>query len=437
MDEVAMLCMALAVLAYAAVSERARRAPLSSAMVFVAVGFALGTEGLEWLSGNITVSGLEAVTNATLVLVLFGDASQIDVPTLRRGVVVPVRLLAIGLPLTIALGLVAGVAVLPDLLVVEALVIAIILAPTDAALGQAVVTDERLPARLRQSLNVESGLNDGICVPLLAVALAVADVEAGEETSRVMRSLVEEMGWGVVAGAAGGVVTTFVLRSTRRWGGVAQVWRPLVAAAGAGVAYSLALVLGGSGFIAAFVAGLVFRVTYRAEVEHEVELVEEGGSLLAAVTFMLFGAVVLGPALDDLDWTVVVYALLSLTAVRMVPVAISMIGSHIGRPAVLLMGWFGPRGLASIVFGLIAVESVELPHAHLVTQVVALTVLASVVLHGVSAVPLVDRFVRSSGSADVAEAHARSPHETDGEMPPSRPELGRPTVPDGEVDVDP
>jgi NhaP-type Na+/H+ or K+/H+ antiporter len=373
-------------------------------MVFVAVGFILGTEGLEWLSGNVTASGLEAITNATLVLVLFGDASQIDVPALRRNVGVPVRLLAIGLPLTIVVGLLAGVVFLPELLVVEALLIAIILAPTDAALGQAVVTDERLPARLRQGLNVESGLNDGICVPLLAVALAVADVEAGEETSRVLRSLVEEIGWGAVAGVAGGVVTTLVLRSASRWGGVAHVWRPLVAAAGAGVAYSLALVLGGSGFIAAFVAGLVFRVTFRRDVTHEVELVEEGSSLLAAVTFMLFGAMVLGPALDDLDWAVVVYAALSLTVVRMVPVAVSMIGSRMDRPSVLLMGWFGPRGLASIVFGLIAVESVELPHAHVVTQVVALTVAASVVLHGVSAVPLVDRFVRSSGSADVADA---------------------------------
>jgi NhaP-type Na+/H+ or K+/H+ antiporter len=414
MDEVALLCMALAVLAYATFSERTRRAPLSSAMVFVAVGFVLGTEGLDWLSGNVTASGLESVTNATLVLVLFGDASQIDVPALRRGVAVPVRLLAIGLPLTIAVGLVAGVIVLPELLVVEALLIAIILAPTDAALGQAVVTDERLPSRLRQGLNVESGLNDGICVPLLAVALAVADVEAGEETSRVLRSLVEEIGWGAVAGIAGGVVTTLVLRTASRWGGVARVWRPLVAAAGAGVAYALALVLGGSGFIAAFVAGLVFRITYREGVEREVELVEEGSSLLAAITFMLFGAMVLGPALDDLEWTVVLYAALSLTVVRMVPVAISMIGSRLDRSSVLLMGWFGPRGLASIVFGLIAIESVELPHAHVVTQVVALTVLASVVLHGVSAVPLVDRFVRSRSSAVVADADGRAPYHAGG-----------------------
>jgi NhaP-type Na+/H+ or K+/H+ antiporter len=412
--------MALAVLAYAAFSERVRQAPLSSAMVFVAVGFVLGTEGLDRLSGNVTTTGLEAITNATLVLVLFGDASQIDVPALRRDVAVPVRLLAIGLPLTLALGLLAGLVVLPELLAVEALLIAIILAPTDAALGQAVVIDARLPSRLRQGLNVESGLNDGICVPLLAVALAMADVETGEETSRVLRSLVEEIGWGVVAGVVGGVVTTLVLRGARRWGGVARIWRPLVAAAGAGLAYALALILGGSGFIAAFVAGLVFRITYQSDVEREVELVEEGSSLLAAITFMLFGAIVLGPALDGLSWTVVVYAALSLTVVRMVPVAISMIGSRIDRPSVLLMGWFGPRGLASIVFGLITIESVELPHAHLVTQVVALTVLASVMLHGVSAVPLVNRFVRAQGSAEVAGAPG-APEDDGGARDTTRP----------------
>ena len=401
MNDVALLCTALTVMAYAALSGRVRRAPLSSAMVFVGAGFVLGTEGLNWLGDSVTASALEGVTNATLVLVLFGDASQLDVPALRRDVSVPVRLLAIGLPLTILAGFVVGLVVLPGLLAAEALLLAVMLAPTDAALGQAVVVDERLPQRLRQGLNVESGLNDGICVPLLAVALGLVDVETGEAGSTVVRSLVEEIGWGVLAGVAGGLLAATVLRRSPRWGGILPVWRPLVPASGAVVAYALAVHLGGSGFIGAFVGGLAFRIGEGAaanadDVEADVALVEEGSSLLAAITFMLFGAIILVPAIDQLSWRVVAYTALSLTAVRMVPVAIAFIGSGADWPTVLFAGWFGPRGLASIVFGLIAVESVELPHAELVIQVVAITVVTSVVLHGVSAVPLVDRFVRRS-----------------------------------------
>lgn len=393
MEDVALLWMAIAVLAYAAVSRRLSRAPVSSAMVFVAAGFLLGSDGFDVLGDSISAEALESVTNTTLVLVLFGDASQLQVRALRREADIPVRLLVFGLPLTIAAGLAAAVLIVPDLLVVEALVLAVILAPTDAALGQAVVVDERLPRPLRQGLNVESGLNDGICVPLLAVALALVDVEAGAESEGVVRALIEEIGWGVAAGVVAGVLISAVLRLTSRWGGILSTWEPLVAVAGATIAYALALLLGGSGFIAAFVGGLTFRSTYGRRVASEVELVEQGSSLLAAITFMLFGGLVLGPYLHDLSWPVVWYAAASLTVVRMVPVAISMIGMRLGARTVLFMGWFGPRGLASIVFALIAVESVDLPHAHTVSQVAAITVAASVLLHGVSAVPLVNRFV--------------------------------------------
>jgi len=406
MTDTALFTVALAVLGYAAVSGLLLRAPVSAAMVFVAIGMVIGSSGLGWIGSSVSAGGLEFVTTATLVLVLFADAAALKVRLLEREAAVPLRLLGIGLPLTIVAGFLASRLLLPQLAVAEALLLAVILAPTDAALGQAVVTDERLPSRIRQGLNTESGLNDGICVPLLAVALALVGLEDGESSSSVLPALVEQIGWGTVAGVVGGLAATLVLRVIAKRFGINPVWRPLVALASAGLAYSLALELNGSGFIAAFVAGLTFRLTFGNTAHQEVELVEESGSLLAAVTFLLFGGVVLGPLLHDLQWTQVAYAAASLTVVRMLPVALSLIGSRLKTDAVLLIGWFGPRGLASIVFALVAVKSVAMPHAEFLLQVVALTILGSVVLHGISAMPLVDRFVARNPAPEAGTGEA-------------------------------
>lgn len=399
MSDVALLAVALAVLAYVAVSGRLLHAPISSAMVFVAIGLLIGSPGLGWLTGAVSPEGLEIVTTATLVLVLFSDAARLNVTHLRREAAVPVRLLGIGLPLTIVAGVLVSLVLLPQLIVGEALVLAVILAPTDAALGQAVVTDERLPSRVRQGLNAESGLNDGICVPLLAVALAVVGIGAGEDAGGVLSALVEEVGFGVVGGVVGGLAAALVLRVVAGRFGIDPAWRPIVTLASAALAYALALLLNGSGFIAAFVAGLTFRIAFGDRAQEEVRLIEHSSSVLAAVTFMLFGGVVLGPLLHDIQPIQIVYALASLTVVRMLPVALSMIGSRMRPATILLMGWFGPRGLASIVFALIAVRSAELPHAEFLLQVVGLTILASVVLHGISAMPLVDLYVARRRSA--------------------------------------
>jgi NhaP-type Na+/H+ or K+/H+ antiporter len=393
MNDTALLVIALSVLGYAAVSGVLRHAPVSPAMVFVAVGVLIGSSGLGWLNGAVSADGLETVTTATLVLVLYSDAAQLRVRLLEREASIPLRLLGIGLPLTVIAGFLASLLLLPQLAVAEALLLAVILAPTDAALGQAVVTDERLPSRIRQGLNTESGLNDGICVPLLAVALALVGLEDGASSTGVLTALAQQIAWGVVGGVVGGLAATLVLRVIAKRFGISPVWRPLVCLASAALAYALALELDGSGFIAAFVAGLTFRLTSGKSAHEDAELVEESGSLLAAITFLLFGGVILGPLMHDLGWTQVAYAAASLTVIRMLPVALSLIGSGVKRDAVLLIGWFGPRGLASIVFALIAMESVALPHADFLMQVVALTIVGSVVLHGISAVPLVDRFV--------------------------------------------
>ena len=330
-----------------------------------------------------------------MALVLFCDASRIDVRLLRREVGVPLRLLGIGLPLTIGLGALAAAVVFDQFSVEEAVILAVVLAPTDAALGQAVVTEPRVPARIRQGLNVESGLNDGICVPLLFAAVAVADVGSKISGGRSAGTLLlEEIGYGVIGGVAGGLVVAAIVIYAGRRDLIAGPWRQVIPAAGAVLAYGTASALGGSGFIAAFVAGMTFRLALGRDPEHMNDLSEQVGNVLNGVTFVLFGAILLGPALGELSWELVLYAVLSLTVVRMLPVAIAMLGSRARAPTLGFLGWFGPRGLASIVFAVIVIEESNLPHEHLIVVAIYLTVGLSVFAHGVSAAPLADRYAR-------------------------------------------
>jgi NhaP-type Na+/H+ or K+/H+ antiporter len=386
---------AAALLGVAAVSGRIAGTPITAAIVFVAVGLLVGPEvfgGIDLASSSPTVRTL---AEGTLALVLFCDASRIDLGQLRRGVGVPVRLLGIGLPLTIALGAVAAAIVFGPLTIWEAVVLAVVLAPTDAALGQAVVTEPRIPPRIRQGLNVESGLNDGICVPLLFAAVAVADVESEISGGRsAVTLLLEEIGYGVVGGVfAGLLIAAIVVYGTRR-DLIAGAWRQVIPVAGAVLAYGIASALDGSGFIAAFVAGMAFRVGLGRDPEDLNPLGEQVGGVLNGVTFLLFGAILLGPALAELTWELALYAALSLTAVRVLPVAIAMAGTRARLPTVGFLGWFGPRGLASIVFALIVVEESQLPHERLIVLAIYVTVGLSVFAHGLTAAPLSRRYAR-------------------------------------------
>jgi NhaP-type Na+/H+ or K+/H+ antiporter len=306
-----------------------------------------------------------------------------------------VRLLGIGLPLTIALGAVAAAAILGALTIEEALILAIVLAPTDAALGQAVVTHPRIPTRIRQGLNVESGLNDGICVPLLFAAVAVADVESEISGGRSAATLLlEEIGYGIVGGVVGGVAAAAIVIHAGRRGLIDAAWRPVIPIAAAGLAYGTAIALHGSGFIAAFVAGMTFRMALKRDPGDINDLSEHLGNVLNGITFVFFGAILLGPALGELSWNLILYAVLSLTAVRILPVAIAMLGSGARAPTIAFLGWFGPRGLASIVFAVIVIEESNLPHEHLIVLAIYLTVGLSVFAHGITAAPLADRYAR-------------------------------------------
>ena len=251
-------------LVYAALSRAIERTWLSAPIFFLSAGLIVGSKGLDWIDLNPRSDQVRILAELTLTLVLFADASRIDLPALRREYSVPTRLLGIGLPLTILAGWAIGAGLFGTFSLAEVLILAVILAPTDAALGQAVVTDPRLPSRIRQGLNVESGLNDGICVPLLFIAIALAETEAGSESSHgALVLVIEAIGYGVLFGAIAGVIGGLTSRLVRRHGLMDAPWSQILPIATAGLAYGLAAPLGGSGFIAAFVAGLAFGRLHR------------------------------------------------------------------------------------------------------------------------------------------------------------------------------
>jgi len=292
--------LAALLLGFAAVSRRLEGSVVTAAIFFTTGGLVAGPLlGLVDLS--IRSEAVKLLAEATLTLVLFADASRVSLAALRREFDVPLRLLGIGLPLTIVAGTLVGAAVLPRVTVVEALVLAVMVACTDAALGKAVVVDPRLPSRVRQGLNVESGLNDGICVPLFLIALAIAEADEGELTGRAaVRIVVEEIGYGLGGGVVAGLVGVLLLRAAVRRSLVQGLWAQILTAATALLAAGLAHGLGGSVFIAAFTAGFVFGAL-RREAGGEVSyLLDEMGEILNAVTFTVFGAAILGATLDDL-----------------------------------------------------------------------------------------------------------------------------------------
>src|SRR5215213_8377728 len=411
---------ALVLMGYAAVSGRLATTPVTQAMVFVAVGLLAGNRALGPIEADAAGQFVRHLAEATLALVLFTDAVRVNLGRLRRESLVPARLLGVGLPLTIVAGTLAGLVLLPQLNLWTAAALATMLAPTDAALGLPVVTNPRLPSRIRQGLNVESGLNDGVCVPLLLIFLTIAQAEEGIGHIEPVKVVIEQIGFGAAGGVVAGLLGAWVLRTFGGRGWMEETWRQIDAVATPLLAYTLAAALGGSGFIAAFVAGITFRIVAADHAKEATFLAEQTGELLNAVTFLLFGAVLLGPALGGLDWRITLYAVASLTVVRMLPVALAMVGAGLRRVTVGFLGWFGPRGLASIVFVLVLLEETELPGRSLMLAVVTWTVALSVYAHGLTAGPGATRYANwyharhehhrvMPESASVAEQRTRGP----------------------------
>ena len=377
---------------YSIVSGGLEKTPINGALVFTGFGLVVGPLGLDLLVGDVDSEGLSTLAELTLALLLFADAANANLNVLKRFTEIPVRLLLIGLPLTILLGFGAGVVLFKGLGLLEIAVLATMLAPTDAALGKAVVTNEIVPSNIRESLNVESGLNDGICVPVLFLFLALATKTGIEEgtTQLAVKLFAEEIGIGAGVGIGLALLGWILLKRLEERGWVTETWAQLPVPALAVACFAVAQWIGGSGFIASFVGGLLFGRLVSKQHKHKLLLAAEGtGDTLTLITWVVFGAAVVGRSIDSLSWQIVVYAVLSLTLVRMVPVFLVLTGMNIRTDEKLFMGWFGPRGLASIVFAVIVLHE-HLPGGETISMTVVCTIILSVVFHGISANPLAD-----------------------------------------------
>lgn len=389
-----MAIIALFIFLYSLVSGSMEKTPVNGAVVFAAFGLIFGPLGLGFLHLNVDAEGLRTLAELTLALVLFTDAANANLGELKKSFRIPQRLLLFGLPLTILLGFGVGVMVFDGLTLLEIAIIATMLAPTDAALGKAVVTNESVPDNIREGLNVESGLNDGICVPILLIFLALAtsiEVEGG--TSMLAFKLVAEaVGIGVAAGAG---LTFFGVRLLNQCvyrGWITESWRQVSVPGLAVTCFAAAQWLEGSGFIACFVGGMLFGGIEKSH-KHKFLVAAEGtGDTLALITWVVFGAGVVGQSIGSFGWDVLLYALLSLTFVRMVPVFLVLTGMNLDSDEKLFIGWFGPRGLASIVFAVIVLNE-HLPGGDTISMTAVCTIILSVIAHGLSANPLVSVFV--------------------------------------------
>jgi NhaP-type Na+/H+ or K+/H+ antiporter len=410
--------LAAVVAGYALAAGRLNRASVGPALFFVLVGIAIEVLRPGSLAGVDDQAAL-LLAEATLALVLFTDASTIDLPGLRREVGLVARLLAVGTLLSIALGtLLAGV-LFPELPIGVLLLIGSALAPTDAALGQPVVTDRRLPVRIRQLINAESGLNDGLATPFVVLAIALIGSEGSGHEAWLATALREAV-VGTAVGVAVGLLGAVLLIRAERTGWSSQTSRQLAVLALAFTAYLGSLALDGNGFIAAFVGGLAFGVASSHREEGAELFSEAAGSLLSIAVWVIAGAAFVRFIAATTDPRPIVYAVLSLTVVRMVPVAIALLGSGLRLRTVLFIGWFGPRGLASIVFGILGLQVMRassLP-LDLVAATMAWTVLLSVVLHGLSAGPLAVRY-----ASYVATLTGPAPEIEDRPEPPAKAHL--------------
>jgi sodium/hydrogen antiporter len=395
---------AIGFVGYALVSRRLDRSPVTGTIVFTALGLLIGPEllglaDLSGLAGQADVVRLVLV--ATLVVVLFSDASAINSAPWHDDVI-PARLLGIGLPVMIALGWVGAALVFDGLEFWEAAVLATMLAPTDAALGKAVVSNPRVPRRIRQALNVESGLNDGIALPVFVVFVEAAIVaEGGLPVGELAAELVRQVGTALAVGVAVGWIGAKGVAWARRRETAERDWLQIGVVALAGAAYAVADPLGGSGFIAAWVAGFAFgrscrAITATGEAVHE--FAETTGAWLTMASFLLFG-IYLGPVLVELTWSTVLYGGLTLVVFRLVSVGVAMLGSGLAWRSVLYLGWFGPRGLATLILSIEILELAELDGATRIADAALFAVGLSVLAHGVTA------WWGSNAYADAMERH--------------------------------
>jgi NhaP-type Na+/H+ or K+/H+ antiporter len=404
MDLLSFAIIAGGLLLYSLVSGRLRGTILTAPLIFIAFGYALGVGGFNLAAVDVGHSTIHVIAELTLILVLFTDAARIDLNRVRQDHNLPVRMLLIGLPLTVAAGTFVAAWLFPAFSIWEAALLAALLAPTDAALGQSVISDKAVPVRIRQAINIESGLNDGMALPavLLLAALAGAGHGTSDASEWVQFGLLQ-ITLGPIAGIVIGYVGARCLDAAIVRGWSASAFQGIGILSLAVFTFVVAELIGGNGFIAAFIGGMVFGHSIRNACTFLFEFMETEGQLLMLITFLIFGAALLPEAIDHLSPMIFLYAVLSLTVIRMLPIALSLLGAGFRLPSYLFLGWFGPRGLASILFVLLILEESDVPHRDELLSITVITVALSALLHGISAAPfarLYGQMVSSMGECE-------------------------------------
>jgi NhaP-type Na+/H+ or K+/H+ antiporter len=398
MNASTVIVLAIVVFGWSVMSERLAARNLTGPLVFVVAGLLLANPSWGIVSVDVQSSTVHLLAELTLGLLLFADASRVPVAAARRDLPLTARLLGIGLPLSIVAGAALAAVLFPSLPIALAALVGAALAPTDAALSASVIADERLPKAVRRVLNVESGLNDGIATPVVTFCIASAATVLGVAAHHEAGfGALQELAVGVLVGAGIAVVGGRLLTIAAARGWMEHGSRRLATLALALLAFQVASEAGGNPFVSAFVGGFVFGATVGPAAKGSVELAELGGSLLSLVLWFIFGAGFIIPAFEQLDGRVVVYAIGSLTVVRMIPVAIALLGAGRDRATVAFIGWFGPRGLASVVFALLTLEDLGDgdPRVLAAVHAIAITIAFSIVAHGLTARPLAARYLRT------------------------------------------
>lgn len=380
------LIILLCTVAYAMVAQRASRTVITAPMVFLIVGFLLAYSNVVHAEQSEHL--LHFVAEVSLIVLLFVDAAKIDLGKLRGEYIWPLRMLLIGLPLAIVIGVLIGIPFFSDWPIAVVALVAAILAPTDAALGQAVVTNESVPEKERQSLTIESGLNDGLALPAIlffSCVVAALDDAGTEQVNWVLFGAMQLL-FGPLAGVALGWIggRLFLFAEDREL--TAPTYEGVAVLALAGAAYLLATLIGGNGFIAAFVAGLAFGNFVKGHCRYIYEFTESEGQMLIWASFLFIGLGLLPEAISQLSWSVALYIMLSLFLVRPLAIYLSLLGTDAKPVTRLFFGWFGPRGLATALFALLVTKEISHDYAHAVLVVAINAVWISAVLHGITAV---------------------------------------------------
>lgn len=398
MEHLALIATAFVFLGFGLISKRLDGTIVTAPMIFVSAGFLLSSPVLGWLHVDLDQQVLRLLLEITLVLILFSDAARIDLVKLRKDHIIPQRLLMIGMPVTIILGT-AFASLLPlGLTFCEAGLLVAILTPTDAALGQAVVSSEKVPESVRIGLNVESGLNDGIALPVILVFASIASALMTNDNQQWLSFALMQLGFGPLVGVLIGFGGAWLIRRANKLEWVSPSGDGIVALCVAGLCFIVAESIHGNGFIAAFVGGLVFGNYQKNRCHYLFEFVETQGQIFTYSTFFIFGALLLPMALSEFNIWYWVFAAFSLTVMRILPVYLALRGLKINLPTSLFLGWFGPRGLASILFVLLVIGDTMLPHPEVIANIVFIAVLMSVFAHGMTAAPMATKYGNSESA---------------------------------------